>query len=561
MSRTRFYLLMGLVALVGCITAKPARWVYRYNIDESTRLVTSVDVMPCWGDIADCERTTPRKPLYGSFIVPAASNIFNTVGQWYWDPSTLSPATACASDGNNCTSSTCGAAGSGIGPCATYTGIMTKLGASQTYSWSMAVPVVMTAISSQDQSLNREPVSARPFSIPLTQTLSQSLYGQLGAGAVLTINTTPAVLSSGTIAGLVAKVRGTTAFSMTTPTMAFSTASVTDGGLTVGYGQLIYNVTRGSYSIVSVTGGVYSQPMTLHNTTTPKPGVTTLPTEDDTWANGDSYQVLTLQSINLTDLEPINGGCLISENCGIMVDKVNVPYQYSSNGGDDVLTINAYTYMQNSLFAKEIKLSTLGNDLIVQGMADVAYAAGFSMMPGGVFSKGFADNTNIPKGYHIFGGGGGNNTSASRACYYSGVVLDADTQIPSPNCRFADYNYAGAVNLTGALTGTGGGVLNATKASLFANLIYGSGTLDAGEGKIIYKSGAGGAVSNIGPISTNGTLNIMSQTLACLGIPSVATPTLTCNKTVSATNLDADLGATSGCYFVEGGGSFCNFGP
>ena len=47
----------------------------------------------------------------------------------------------------------------------------------------------------------------------------------------------------------------------------------------------------------------------------------------------------------------------------------------------------------------------------------------------------------------------------------------------------------------------------------------------------------------------------------CLGVPSGGTPTFTCNITVSPTNLDANLGATSGCLFTEGGGAFCNYGP
>ena len=76
--------------------------------------------------------------------------------------------------------------------------------------------------------------------------------------------------------------------------------------------------------------------------------------------------------------------------------------------------------------------------------------------------------------------------------------------------------------------------------------------------RIKYTTGAGGAVATF--VNTGG-LQINGQTLSCLGVPSVGTPTFTCNITVSPTNLDANLGATSGCLFTEGGGAFCNYGP
>jgi hypothetical protein len=49
-----------------------------------------------------------------------------TVGNWYIDPQNTS---TCASDGNSCTSATC--SGSGIGPCVTFSQIVTRLGSTQ----------------------------------------------------------------------------------------------------------------------------------------------------------------------------------------------------------------------------------------------------------------------------------------------------------------------------------------------------------------------------------------------------------------------------------------------
>ena len=55
--------------------------------------------------------------------------------------------------------------------------------------------------------------------------------------------------------------------------------------------------------------------------------------------------------------------------------------------------------------------------------------------------------------------------------------------------------------------------------------------------------------------------SVSGGTVGCVGIPTVASPTFTCNVTYSSANLDSDLGATSGCLFVPGGGSVCNVAP
>jgi hypothetical protein len=56
-----------------------------------------------------------------------------------------------------------------------------------------------------------------------------------------------------------------------------------------------------------------------------------------------------------------------------------------------------------------------------------------------------------------------------------------------------------------------------------------------------------------------GGFTINAQTRTCIGIPSVGSPTLTCNVVLNASNLDADLGATSGCLYVPGGSEVCNY--
>lgn len=59
-------------------------------------------------------------------------------------------------------------------------------------------------------------------------------------------------------------------------------------------------------------------------------------------------------------------------------------------------------------------------------------------------------------------------------------------------------------------------------------------------------------------LTTGLTLN--GQTLACKAQPSTGITTA-CDLTLNAALLDTNAGATSGCTFIGGGASFCNFGP
>ena len=506
---TVVYLVLAAV-LVACGAAQtvPKGWTYTYRYDESSHVLQEVTAKPCWADIADCERATAQGPFrYGStygasFVVPYQSNPNYQVGQWYWDPALytgqnppLGPATACASDGNNCTSATCGAAGTGIGPCATYAGIMGKLGASQTYTWPQNINVAITALSSQDLNYGtKEPVAATIMDFPVSSAASYSYYGSFfyGSGAVLLINTTPTVATlttdggTGVIAGLVAKNRSTnTPFSLTFPTVAQSlqfadggTQSSDSGAYYVNQtGELLYNSTRNSYSIMGSTPGSWSQPFKFAYAIPGflNPGVTVpnQPAEDDTWTNGDSFTLYNLQGINLTTLISYPHG-LYTEQGGIVVDKVKVPTQFNSNGGDDQIWIGPGITITNSASSKGIVgIGGLENSYMWQGIVNTTLLGGFTG-GGAVFSRLVSEAAGIPKGFNIWGGSLGAGVSAPRHCTFEGVFLDGDVNISAGNCRFSGYNYAGNVQIGGLLTGSSDGLLNVYKYNFSGSTTFGA---------------------------------------------------------------------------------------
>jgi hypothetical protein len=55
-------------------------------------------------------------------------------------------------------------------------------------------------------------------------------------------------------------------------------------------------------------------------------------------------------------------------------------------------------------------------------------------------------------------------------------------------------------------------------------------------------------------------LKIDASTVGCIGIPNVSSPTLACNRSLTAANADSDYGPTLGAYWIEGGGSIGNQG-
>jgi hypothetical protein len=84
--------------------------------------------------------------------------------------------------------------------------------------------------------------------------------------------------------------------------------------------------------------------------------------------------------------------------------------------------------------------------------------------------------------------------------------------------------------------------------------IWGPGALEiAGSSHLNYAPGATSAATKF-----VATMTLDGQSLYCVGVPS-AVPTV-CNHTLTGANLDSDFGAgVTGCAFVPGGASMCNY--
>lgn len=523
---SRIVLWIGISTLlfsIGCIHQNTTpTWIYTYSGNQVT-------AEPCFSDVASCHKTSSIHELKASLPPNLTSNPYTLVTQWYVDPANL---TTCASDGNNCTSLSCGSAGSGVGPCLTYSQILGRLGASESCSWIYPQDTTFTWLSGQSTVVNMEGIC--------NYAVSSTVPNSANGSSIKYTTALPTATSSGTLSGVVSKNRSTSAelqATIGTPTL----------------GALVINSTRGSNAIVRIAGSPATLTQPLKYTNQQSSNATFA--EDDTWANGDSYAQYILYNVNLTDIRPKPYVCTNNERCGVVVQQMTVlPYVGSVNG-DDVFVTNDFTWLQDVFMEKNTKLTPFGNtgDNIIKGSFNVAYLGGFTSGN----NWGSYRNGVKPLGYYIFSGFIAN--LASQSVLFNGVFLDGDITIAVANARFMGYNYLGAVDMrNGSNAIIGSGTLDIKSFNEFGiNIMWGTGSLDAGGGTLLYKSGVGNAANTF---VTSGNLDINGQTLACLEVPSAVATTFTCNKTINATNLDTDLGGTSGCY-LAGAGSICNYGP
>lgn len=197
----------------------------------------------------------PASHVVGAIARPPVNPTSWAVPNWDIDNAN---STTCASDTNTCTSATCGAAGSAIGPCKTYGEVIGR--------WGTASPVLAQATRVTFLSDDTEPTfDVTPIIV---------------AGGSLIYTGTLVVAGSGTVASVTAKNRAT------------------PQRLTVGLGQaasgfigLVFSdTTHPSYSWVdyesSGNSAVLTQPFSH------AADCTTLPTEQDTVTVGDAYQIL-----------------------------------------------------------------------------------------------------------------------------------------------------------------------------------------------------------------------------------------------------------------------------
>jgi hypothetical protein len=290
------------------------------------------------------------------------------------------------------------------------------------------------------------------------------------------------------------------------------------------------------------------------------------------------------------------------------------------------------SYAEREVWARPTFINGAGDSATINSAFDGGYVGGVTTVSNAVQNATAFDPYQFVGGY-VQAGSFVAATHAPGTIAFQGAWIDGDTilrvnaaALDNATIAFSGYNWIGLAQLDSPATLMHGVLDVQTHNEFSGNALYGTGTLDAGRGQVLYPTSAtllgtvsvtngspsitfsqaqtiangtvvtfasqvanytiSGTITN----STSGTLTgnytgttagatttttnwsagqtfyisgglkIANSTTACLGISTVATPTLTCNKTISTTNIDTDLNATLGCYWVEGAGSFCNSG-
>lgn len=472
---------------------------------------------PTWiGPGAPPGVNTPQSTLFPPNILASW-----TVSQWYVDPAN---STGCASDSNaTCTTNTCGTAGDG--PCRTFTQIATRW---TTYAPRLRQNTTITFLSSQ--SGTADPVVLYPQYE--NGSIEVALVGPLGASQQA---------CTGTLAGVVSKNRAT-------PQLLNATLCA---GLTPGV--FVVNNTHPSkaftYSLISGTTWALTQPLTSATF-----GVS-FASEVDTWANGDSYTAYNLVGVNLVAFVPTSADLGASPNDTGLVQNIKLldPGGSGLNWATMGTPVDIFEcFAQRDIYAVAPDQMTPFVSYYSNVFAQSGISGGSTYLPG---SAGFAVHPTV------FGGAMGSPGAPTLvADKLAGISLDDDVILKQ---TFASTPVGigsarlGLVYVDSSSVATCSGTCNAFSGGTASGsvIVWGPGTLNvAGSGRVTYPSGAGAAAAAFkAPLQSNG------QTLGCITKPSSST--ITCNTTVSAANLDTNLGATSGCIGPMGGGTFCNYGP
>jgi hypothetical protein len=441
---------------------------------------------------------------------------------WFFDPVNTS---GCANDGNKtCGQSTCTAGSPGVadGPCVSYLQAVARWG---TTSPLLRQNTVLTWMSGEPTATTDEVVFEPEIGVP-----------GIGAWIVGTLTSSAA----GTITVVAAKLA-----SSNQPLQVTFSGTATQGLLT-------YNTTHPSKAWVDKTsttinahvGALSTQPMVL--LTAPPALQTILLPEVNTWTTGDAYVFQTPPQVNLR----VVGAKYVDSNfnlqfqgIGVYVRDVWVPEPGAA--GSTQFTLTAKVLMQECRVDPIVNVPyTIGPAHDTNVSFDNNWAsAGGDFVGGSLVLAGGAYGTIVGVG----------NSVRSTASYVDGDV------ILHGNWRLQDNPYFG--NQIGLVYADASIFITSSNMQMSSGLygddvIYGSGNLDLfGHGGISYKSGAGGAVHSF----AGTTLYVdFQQTKVCLTVPSISGGFGACNQTLSATNLDSSLGATTGCMGVPFLGGYCN---
>lgn len=439
-----------------------------------------------------------------SAIIPASW----TVPAWFIDPANSS---GTASDSNSCTSSGT--------PCLTWHEINDhRWGCIGSPSGCPRLQQTTTITWLSNDSTDNDPVYFLP-------TIEKS-------NAYVALNGT---LSGGTTTTLTSVTSGGAA-----TRTALELAAPASG--TFAAGDFIVNTTHAgaAWAYTVSSGAIWKLTQPMGRTTTPIVGFSP-PTELTNWANGDAITFYTSPTkVNLVTVLPT----ITDENSNanyVTINNIQVTSPLHGNDSLDVLHVNSGVVFQECTSQREIHIG---------GMAGI-----FSPISSNNYLSAGVSSLPMTAGAYIVGGeivptrSGTNTIGVS----FDGDIIFSSTGsyvVQGPNILLG----AIYVDTSTVLAVTGNTYLNPTFGPYSQAIVWGPGILNAAS-RIAYASGAGEATAIF-----KSTLNIDRITTFCLGNPNAVATTLTCNTSLTATNLDSSLGTSvTGCAYVPGGGSFCNF--
>lgn len=478
-----------------------------------TRTESQKALAACGGSGGWACRGSAVKPVLAAGqatpIIPASW----TTSAWFIDPSNSA---TCASDTNSGTSATCtgGCSGavctSGIGPIKTWQELnVHRWGCLGNPQWCPRLRQTTTITFLSSHTDNTDPVQVSAVSEAGTFLIFQ---GNLGAAQQV---------CTGSMTIVSAKNRNTPQLLVVTlPCAGAANELVVD------------STTSSRFWTYSTAGGGNwntTQPLTPQNTTT-----WAVPTEVVP-VNLDTVTVYTPTQVNFQSIAgyvPDSNG---SFNNAIIIYQLT---GYDPGGAaNDQMFINTSTLLASeSQFQRIILNSGPGSEIVNETLVNVMLSGGY--------------NTNAQTA-SFYGGAASPGAFIFNMLGFSGSFND-DFQAGT-NASFNGWGMA-----TGFYIGSGKTLTLLNGAASMTGVLWGPGGLNvSAAARLQYPAGATGGATNF---KLTGTMSANGQTKTCLVVPGAASSYGTCNITLSGSNLDANLGTTSGCLGGVGG-LVCNFGP
>ncbi len=425
-----------------------------------------------------------------------------TVPNWFVDPANV---TGTASDSNDCVTSTT--------QCLTFQEI-------EVHRWGTYAPRLQQTTTINVWSSQAAGSLDFLYINPYMEGAAVIVKGNLGATQQI---------ATGTIAvgGFVAKVRST------------GTLLQANTGATA-INQLVVNATHSSraWTSKSLGGGVFAMSEPIAPITVP--GTITGGTSVDTWATGDNVTVFAPPIIHMAEAKPkvanLAGGFT---NIGLWFWQVNV----SNPTGLGFIVVNPEVGFVESfipgliLFEGSSRLGLAAAE-VNSIFSDVSGGsiAGPLLFAGGRLDFGFISSGTFSNDIIVgIGAAGGVGLQGAGQSVLAAAYIDTGATLQLVQPVRGDISAGGTTII---LWGPGG-----------VNL--------RGNARLSYPAGAGAAAA---AFLETGAPTLSGQTKSCLDVPSAATAFGTCNITVSAANLDTNLGTTTGCLST-GPSSICNYGP